>query len=524
MATLSRLRNLEAVAEEATAPAEVEVEVAAPKEGVRPQSVAGSALEDISPQITQELKATGVARVIVVLRAVAEASRSAAAAVVRGSDESALDSYFTTSDLSQSSALLRSGAARITGGAGASLRLSTRASTRSAAAASARTMISAPVQRFPNLGVMLGTVTPEGLNGVISDGRVASVTGAPQFSLIAPERIEPAKLTTTATWGLDFLRVPALWKQGLSGKGIRVGHLDTGVDAGHPALKKAVAQFAELDFLGQLKTPSPDPFDSDEHGTHTAGTIAGRAVQGKNIGVAPEADLCSAVVIEGGEVIARVLGGMDWALEHGVRVLSLSLGLRGWWEDLIPIVHILRARNVLPVIAVGNEGPGTSRSPGNYPEALSVGAVDQQGKVAPFSSSQRFLRSEDPVVPDVVAPGVNVISAQPKNRYQAMDGSSMATPHVAGLAALLCEAKPSATVAEVEEAIFGSCSLRGIAPDRGNHGIPDAVEALRKLTGVNALATVKAASGAKVRAKARVKTKKKAANKGRPVKKAAKKK
>ena len=163
MATLSRLRNLEAVAEEATAPAEVEVEVAAPKEGVRPQSVAGSALEDISPQITQELKATGVARVIVVLRAVAEASRSAAAAVVRGSDESALDSYFTTSDLSQSSALLRSGAARITGGAGASLRLSTRASTRSAAAASARTMISAPVQRFPNLGVMLGTVTPEGL-------------------------------------------------------------------------------------------------------------------------------------------------------------------------------------------------------------------------------------------------------------------------------------------------------------------------------------------------------------------------
>ena len=431
--------------------------------------------DDVSPQITQELKAIGVARVIVVLRSPADASVSAAAHTNRSAATS-LDSYFSASDLSQASALLRS--------------TNRGAAARTAAAAMRASQSGVPpVERFENLGVMLGTVTQDGLENLMKDSRVATVTGAPQFSLIRPQRVEPAKLSSPTTWGLDLLRVPVLWKQGLSGKGVRVGHLDTGADGRHPALKAAIAQFAEVDFVGRLKNPNPAPYDSDEHGTHTAGTIAGRAVQGKYIGVAPGADLCCAMVIEGGEIIARILGGLNWAVGQGVKVISLSLGLRGWWEDLIPIVHILRARNVLPVIAVGNEGPGTSRSPGNYPEALSVGAVDQAGQVADFSSSQRFARNDDPIVPDVVAPGVNVISARPANRYQSMDGSSMATPHIAGLAALLCEAKPNSTVSEVEEAIFSSCNLGRISPDRGNHGIPDAVAALQKLTGINALPT-----------------------------------
>ena len=145
--------------------------------------------------------------------------------------------------------------------------------------------------------------------------------------------------------------------------------------------------------------------------------------------------MSSAIVIEGGEVVARVLGGMDWALSQGAQVLSMSLGFRGWWEDFIPIIQILRSQNVLPIIAVGNENAGTSRSPGNYPDVLSVGAHDKNRTVAPFSSSQRFKRDNEPIVPDLVAPGVDVISARPGGGYQSMDGSSMATPHVAGLAA-----------------------------------------------------------------------------------------
>src|SRR5204863_1085458 len=95
--------------------------------------------------------------------------------------------------------------------------------------------------------------------------------------------------------------------------------------------------------------------------------------------------------------------------------------------------------------AVGNEGPNTSRSPGNYANVLSIGAMDDRDRVADFSSSQRFQRDTNPLVPDLVGPGVGVLSCIPNNGYAEMDGSSMATPHIAGLAALLLQASPDAT-------------------------------------------------------------------------------
>ena len=113
--------------------------------------------------------------------------------------------------------------------------------------------------------------------------------------------------------------------------------------------------------------------DSDEHGTHTAGTIVGRAGLKGAFGVAPEAQLASAMVIEGGQVIDRILAGMDWLIGEGVHIMSMSLGLRGFTPAFQAVIDALRAANVLPVIAVGNEGPNTSRSPGNYANVLSVG-------------------------------------------------------------------------------------------------------------------------------------------------------
>jgi subtilisin family serine protease len=198
--------------------------------------------------------------------------------------------------------------------------------------------------------------------------------------------------------------------------------------------------------------------------------------------MAPGASLASAIVIEGGDAVARVLGGLDWALGLGVRVMSLSLGFRGYWPDFLAITRILRRKGVLPVFAVGNEYAGSSRSPGNYSEALSVGACDEQGRVADFSSSQRFDRRRDPIVPDLVAPGVDIVSARPGGGYQAMDGTSMATPHVAGLAALLLEASPTASVSRLERAIFASCARpQGMAAERGGLGIPSGTAALEAL-------------------------------------------
>lgn len=132
----------------------------------------------------------------------------------------------------------------------------------------------------------------------------------------------------------------------------------------------------------------------------------------------------------------------------------------------------------LPAPSSGTGG----RYPGNYAEALSVGAMQEDGLVADFSGSQRFLRKADPLVPDVVGPGVDVISCVPGGGYMQMSGSSMATPHIAGLAALLMQAKPGKTIAEIEAAIFMSCSLKpGMLPFRANRGLPDGVKALSLL-------------------------------------------
>jgi len=335
---------------------------------------------------------------------------------------------------------------------------------------------------FPNLGIMLGRVNEEGLAGLNADPRVEKVTGTPEFSLIHPVRVAPSTSTGEHTWGIRAMRVPTLWAEGLTGENVLVGHLDTGVDGSHPAFDGAIEAFAEFSTLGRQISPDPRPFDTGKHGTHTAATIAARPVSGRHVGVAPGAMLASAIVIEGGRVVARILGGMDWAIGNRVRILNMSLGLRGFEEDFLALTQRLRAQNVLPVFAVGNEGAGKSRYPGNYPEALSVGAYDRFGRVAEFSSSQRFERETEPLVPDLVAPGVGIVSARPGGGFQTMDGSSMATPHVSGLAALLMQARPDATVDEVENAIFGSCRLTPtLDRDRCNRGIPDAVQALKAL-------------------------------------------
>jgi subtilisin len=433
--------------------------------------------------IDNQIAATGIAQVIVILKSPPPPSAKAATGAAAGAMAltaaatttpglAGLDSYFVQSESSQNFALAVAG-------------MSTVDALTAAPAASTRRVKTPPaVLHFPNLGVLLGTVTREGLGGLRADERVQAVIGASQPSLIRPVTMAAAKLSTQLTWGIQFLEVPKLWNQGLTGKGVRVGHLDTGADGKHPALKKAIAAFAEFDPMGFQVTPIPTPHDTDEHGTHTAATIAGRPVQGRSVGMAPKAELASAIVIEGGNIVARILGGMDWAITQKVRVLSMSLGLRGFFDDFLVVTQVLRARNILPVFAVGNEGPGTSRSPGNYAEALSVGANDNGGAVANFSSSQRFTRTQDPLVPDLVGPGVDVISAKPGGGFQLMSGTSMATPHLAGLAALLFEAKPEATPNDVEAAIFKSCTLGTISPDRGNRGFPNAVLAFSALTGL----------------------------------------
>lgn len=429
----------------------------------------------MSSFIDQELRSVGVSRVIVLMKEVPEspALRRSLGVPVGLADAARLPGgvadHFIRSELSLTGQLL-SGCALDDALGGRARR-------------GARRAPAPPTARFyPHLGVMLGTVDRAGLAALRRDRHVVEVVGAPPLRLIRPHRVAAAKRPKAYEWGLRALGVPALHRQGLTGKGVLVGHLDTGADGKHPALRGAIRHFAEFDDLGRERRPAPRPYDTDAHGTHTAATIAGRKVRGTLVGAAPGARLASAIVIEGGDVVARVLGGMDWAIGLGVRVVSMSLGFPGYWTDFLALTRLLRRRGVLPVFAVGNEGPGTSRSPGNYAEALSVGACGRDRTVPRFSSSQRFRRGHDAIVPDLVAPGVGVVSARPGGGWQAMDGTSMATPHVAGLAALLMEAAPRKTADEIERALFDSCKLGPhMAEERAHRGLPSGPRALRLL-------------------------------------------
>ena len=156
---------------------------------------------------------------------------------------------------------------------------------------------------------MLGTVDQSGLNALRAEKQdVAAILAPPALSLIRPTTTKALATKKGAaakiaryTWGIKRLKADKLHKQGIVGNGIIVGHLDTGADGKHRALKNAFHSFAEFDSLGFEVTPAPKPYDSEDHGTHTAGTIAGRDSWGRAIGVAPAAKLASAIVIEGGE-------------------------------------------------------------------------------------------------------------------------------------------------------------------------------------------------------------------------------
>jgi hypothetical protein len=260
----------------------------------------------------------------------------------------------------------------------------------------------------------------------------------------------------SAAWGLQAINALSAWGvYGVRGKGALVGVLDTGVDAEHPDLKGKVAHWQEFDSFGN--PVAGDPRDSDEHGTHCAGTIVGGNSSGRYIGVAPDAKIAAALVLDGdtGGSDAQVLAGIDWAVEKGVNVLSMSLGGLQLDQTTPPtyteaILSCIEA-GIPVVVAIGNDGEQTTGSPGSDLFALSVGAVDHNMRVAGFSGgrTQILLKSDfiDPQFlplpyskPEVSAPGVAIQSCVPGNTWKSFSGTSMATPHVAGAIALLLSA------------------------------------------------------------------------------------
>ena len=308
-----------------------------------------------------------------------------------------------------------------------------------------------------------------------------------------------------ATWGIEAINATAVWDEyDTRGEGVRVAVLDTGIDADHPDVDLYTSDpsdptypggWAAFDDTGE-RIDGSTPHDSTQHGTHVSGTVVGGNASGKYVGVAPDADLLHGKVLsEEGGSFARIVAGMEWALEEDADVISMSLGMNGTHDPLIDPVRNARAQGVPVVAATGNEGPETSGSPGNIYDALGVGAMDPDGEVASFSGGEEIgpdRWNEQPAewpggyaVPDVVAPGVHVESTVPGGEYVHFHGTSMATPHVSGTLALLLAVEPDATPDELEKALYETAWKPVGTPTekdtRYGYGIIDAREATEKL-------------------------------------------
>ncbi|WP_124269903.1 S8 family serine peptidase [Streptomyces sp. ADI96-02] len=350
------------------------------------------------------------------------------------------------------------------------------------------------------VGAAGGTEVGRSLRSLNAQSVNTPVSDAPAiWKALTDRRQGSARLATAAgidrVW-LDGVRrasldrsvaqigAPEAWKAGFTGKGVKVAVLDTGVDATHPDLKGQVLE--EKNF-----SASPDTMDRQGHGTHVSSTVAGTGAKsgGKFKGVAPDAKLLVGKVLDDygiGEE-SGILAGMEWAAAQGADVVNLSLGGPDTPEvdPLEAAVNRLSAdKGVLFAIAAGNEGEfgaGTVGSPGSAEAALTVGAVDDHDQLADFSSRGPRI-GDGGIKPDVTAPGVGITAAVPPGStiakevgegpagYSTISGTSMATPHVAGAAALLKQQHPDWKNTELKGMLTASTKPGAYTPFQQGSG------------------------------------------------------
>ncbi|WP_326769802.1 S8 family serine peptidase [Streptomyces sp. NBC_01591] len=282
---------------------------------------------------------------------------------------------------------------------------------------------------------------------------------------------------------------PEAWAKGYDGAGAKVAVLDTGLDPTHPDLAGRVKETQNF-------TDDPDAVDHHGHGTHVASTIAGSgaASGGKYKGVAPGADLYIGKVLNnaGEGPQSAVIAGMEWAVAQGADVISMSLGSEAPSDGTDPLSkavdQLTASSGSLFVIAAGNTGPGKSTvgSPGAADAALTVGAVSKQDELAGFSS-RGPLKDTFAVKPEITAPGVGIVAARAAGTsmgtpvdadYTSANGTSMATPHVAGAAAILAQRHPDWAADRLKPVLAGTAEQGSYTAYQQGNGRVDVAKAI----------------------------------------------
>jgi len=327
--------------------------------------------------------------------------------------------------------------------------------------------------------LMQALIPAASLDELGARGEIARIDPNPVIALRLPSAPSPAAPTLTASiaWGVGKIEAPQVWAAGFTGQGVVIGGEDTGYQWNHPALKghyrgwngaSADHNFNWHDAIhdatgNPCNNDSPFPCDDDGHGTHTAGTFAGDDGEGNQIGVAPGARWIGCRNMDQGDgTPARYIECMQWFLaptdlagNNANPDLAPDAISNSWscpasegctlGSELKTAVDNLVAAGIFYVAAAQNSGSACMTildPPAIYDASFVVGATDSSEALADFSS-RGPVSGSGLFRPDLSAPGVNVRSSYPPNTYVSFNGTSMATQHVVGAAALLMSAFPA---------------------------------------------------------------------------------
>jgi subtilisin family serine protease len=263
-------------------------------------------------------------------------------------------------------------------------------------------------------------------------------------------------------WGISTVNAPAAW--GISkGTGVKVAIMDTGISLTHPDLQANIK--GGVNTIKSFKTAN----DDNGHGSHCAGIVGAINNTIGVVGVAPEVNLYAVKVLNaaGSGWLSDIIEGFQWCIDNQIQVISMSFG--SYDSNTSEQDAVIKTYNagITLVAAAGNDGAAnTVNYPGAYPEVIAVSAIDSDLKLASYSSY-------GPEV-DIAAPGTQVYSTYKGSGYATMSGTSMATPHVTGVAALRIAQNPSQSPAEVKTAIQSTATNLGLTSDKQGAGLVNA--------------------------------------------------